>query len=256
MDQPSLYREDAKEAVKIFRPLLIDLNVREGTGLLPIFIVNYDALDFLKLDEFSVQFAIGDIDAEGLFFVKYTRQKLLRAYIILNRNLYNSQGKWKREIRKIAAIHEFVHFIAVVYLANSIGSGSLRSKLLNRLRRTVDRLWGPDLLELYYALSGKKRKSNNIPPELTDSHFRLGDEGETPDYDILFYYFMFSRELFEAYFNQELQNQFKTLYAAQATRDQATHLLIDTLSYAANDKDVPFRVALEQLRNWVHVYMR
>ena len=112
------------------------------------------------------------------------------------------------------------------------------------------------MLDLYYAISGKKRKSSTVPPELTDSHFRLGIEGDTPDYDILFYHLMFSRELFEMYFNQGLQNQFKTLYASPTTREQAIRLLLDTLNFAANDKDVPYQTAMEQLRDWVHVYMR
>ena len=54
MNQPSQYRSDAKEAVRLFRPVLRDLKIREGTSTFPIFIASYDELDFLKLDELSV----------------------------------------------------------------------------------------------------------------------------------------------------------------------------------------------------------
>jgi len=211
----------------------------------------FDELADLNVDECSIQFAVGQIDAPGIFLIKYTKQGLLRAYIILNQNLYNSQSKGMKEIRKIAGVHEFLHFIAIIYVASIVGSPSLRSVLLGRLQKNVDRLLGPDLLVLYYALSGKINSKYSLP-ELTDKHFRLGCEGNTPDYEMLFYHFLFSRELFESYFDENLQSRFKNLIG-MGEQDGATKLLMETLQKASDDKDVPFTTARNQLAEWVHV---
>lgn len=256
MSDGSTYRDDPKIAVSIFRPVLRSLKIRSRTDHLPIFLAKYDQLAFLNLDQCSIQVALGDIDAQGIFLMKYTKQGLLRAYIILNKNLYNSNSKGMREIRKIAGVHEFVHFIAVIFVATITKTASLRSILLHRLNRSVDKLWGPNLLELYYGLSGKNSKSGNTQSERTDAHFRIGNEGSTQDYDVLFLHLMFSRELFETYFDETIQSQFRTLYSVEADRDNAIQLLLDTLTAAANDKDVPFTTARDQLLEWVHVYMR
>ena len=256
MSNTSSYRDDPKETVRVFHPVLRALKVRNTTGHRPVSLAEFDQLEFLKLDAWSVQFAIGDIDATGIFLIKYTKQGLVRAYIILNKKLYAHHSKEMKEIRKIAAVHEFVHFIAMILVATAIGTESLRSTLFQRLQDKIDKLWGPNLLDLYLALSGKKTRSGVVPPELTDAHFRLGHEGQTSDYDILFLYFMFSRELFEEYFDMAMQTQFKELYSEPATRDAAIKLLLDTLTTAANDKDVPYDMAKNQLFEWVHVYMR
>lgn len=254
MRSSNLYREDAKEAVRLFRPVLQELKVRNETGHRPVFLAEFDQLAFLNLDECSIQFAVGDIDSAGIFIIKYTDQGLLRAYIILNRRLYANQDEEMKKIRKIAGVHEFVHFLAITYVATVTKRTALRSMLLQRLQYNIEKLWGPNLLDLYYALSGRPR-TGYAPPELTDSHFRLGYEGQTVDYEVLFLHFMFSRELFETYFDYTRQTQFRNLHAAGQT-ENAFQLLLDTLNTAATDKDVPINTAKNQLFQWAHIYMR
>jgi hypothetical protein len=249
------YKENEKEAIKIFRPILQALKIREENNHRPVFLAEFDDLAFLNLDQCSIQFAVGKIDAASLFVVKYTKQGLLKAFIILNKKLFADQSKKMRIIRKIAGVHEFIHFIAMIYLATVTRTSELRSALLQRLQRTINKLWDPALDKLYQALSGQINESEFTPPELTDSHFRLGNEGKTPDYDVLFLYFMFSRELFEIYFDETKQKEFRELYSNGQT-DQAIQLLLGTLEKAANDKDVPYNTARNQLFQWVHVYMR
>jgi hypothetical protein len=250
----SLYRDEVREAVRIFRPILQALKVRERNGHQPVYLAMFDELEGMNIDACSIQFAVGNIDALGIFLIKYTNQGLLRAYIILNQSLYNDQDKSIREIRKIAGVHEFIHFLATIYVASIVGSSSLRSVLLGRLQKNVDRLLGPNLIDLYFALSGTL-DSKYTPPELTDKHFRLGCEGNTPDYEMLFYHFLFSRELFEFYFDTNLQLQFKELIA-EGKQSEAIELIINALRTAADDKDVPFNTARNQLADWVHVYTR
>jgi hypothetical protein len=249
-----LYRSNIREAVRIFRPVLQGLKIRSRTDHPIIFFADFDDLAHLNLDECSVRVLIADIDTLGIFAIKYTSKKLLRAYIILSRKLYDNPKRTIRELRKIAGVHEFVHFLAVVYVATVTGTASLRSKLLERLQHTIKRLPGADLLTLYNALTSKV-KTDDIPGELTDTHFRLNDEGPTPDYELLFLHFMFSRELFEDYFDAEKQTRFKDFTAA-GDNENAIQLLTGTLYSVAHDKDVPPKLALNQLLEWVHVYTR
>ena len=190
----------------------------------------------------------------GIFIMRHTSQGLLRAYIILNRQLFISQSSEMKKIRKIAGVHEFIHFLAIVYVATVNKRSSLPSLYLERRRHTVEKLWGPNLLELYNALSGKS-KAGYEPPELTDFHFRLGYEGKTVDYEVLFLHFMFSRELFETYFDDEKQAQFRSMCSA-GQNENAFQLLLNTLNIAAAEKDVPINTARNQLFQWAHVYMR
>jgi hypothetical protein len=247
-----LYRSDIKEAVKIFRPVLQALKIRNETDHPAVFFANFDELNHLNLDECSVQVLVADIETSGMFAVKYTNQGLLRAYIILSCKLYGNSETARKELRKIAGVHEFVHFLAIVYVATVTGTASLRSRLLERLQRTVKKLPGANLLTLYTALTSKV-EIEEPPAELTDSHFRLGYEGSTPDYELLFLHFMFSRELFETYFDVEKQIQFKNFIVA-GNNDSAIQLLVTALNKAAKDKDVPVAMALSQLLDWVHVY--
>jgi hypothetical protein len=234
--------------------VLQGLKIRSRADHPVIFFAEFDELNHLNLDECSVQVLIADINTSGMFAIKYSNQGLLRAYIILSHKLYDNPKKAMKELRKIAGVHEFVHFIAVVYVATVTGTASLRSQLLERLQRTVKKLPGADLLTLYNALTSKVR-TDDVPGELTDTHFRLGYEGSTPDYELLFLHFMFSRELFETYFDTAKQTQFKDFNATNDDK-KALQILTDALYEAANDKDVPIKLALNQLLEWVHVYTR
>ena len=248
------YRSDIREAVHIFRPVLQALKIRDKDNHPIVRFVMFDSLNHLNLDECSVRVLVADMDSPGIFIAKYTKQGLFKAYIVLSKKLYTLPGKPVKEMLKIAGVHEFVHFIASVYVATVTGTAELRAKLFDRLKNVVKKLPEANLLVLYRALSSNIEKESP-PVELTDTHFRLGYEGETPGYDLLFLYFMFSRELFESYFNLERQSQFKELYKA-GKGDDATDMLIESLNQAAKDKDVPVNMATNQLFQWVHIYIR
>jgi len=256
VSRSTLYRTDVKEAVRIFRPLLQDLNVRATPSSEPFYIASYDQLAFLNLDQCSIKVEVADIDVLGIFFFQRTKQGLLRAYIILSKYLYTSNTKIMKQIRKKAAIHEFIHFIAMIYVVTITSTTSLRTELLKKLEETlqkrVKKILGPNSESIVDALYNKK-KIKYLP--LTDAHFRLGYEGKTPDYDVLFLYFLFSRELFEEYFNQVEQANFKRLYTNRTTRNTAIQNLRNILNIAANDKDVSLEIAESQLSEWIYVYI-
>jgi hypothetical protein len=247
-----LYRTDVKEAVRIFRPVLQGLKVRSNTEHPIVFFAAFDQLINLSLDECSIQVVVAEMTTQGIFFFKHTKQGSLRAFIVLNKMLYDNPKKEMKELLKTAAVHEFVHFLAVVYVATAIPPGELRTKLLHKLQAVIQKLPGQELLDLYYGI--KNQFSTEAINGHADAHYRLDHEGQTPDYSLLFLHLMFSRELFEEYFNKTEQQQFKTII--KQDKNQAIQLLIRSLNMAADDKDIPVPLALGQLMEWVHVYMR
>jgi len=246
------YRIDPRETVRLFRPVLKELKIRQKTDHLPVFLASHDQLAFLNLDECSIQFGVGDINADGLFFAKYTKGRLLRIFIILNKRLYDGEDKSMKELLKIAGVHEFVHSLALIFVAAISKREDMPSTLIQRLNKKIMDMWDQNLLDLYNALSGKPEYKQK---DYTDSHFRLGYEGQTCDYEVLFLYFLFSRDLFEEYFDEAKQNEFNVLYTT-GRKDDATRLMLDTLTTAADDKDVPYNTAKNQLFEWANVYFK
>jgi len=247
-----LYRTDLKEAVRIFRPVLQGLKVRSNTEHPIVFFAAFDQLINLSLDECSIQVIVAEMTTQGIFFFKRTKQGSLRAFIVLNKMLYDNPKKEMKELLKVAAVHEFVHFLAVVYVATITPPGELRIKLLDKLQHIIQKLPGEELLNLYYGIKKEIPTDTN---DHSDTHFRLNHEGQTPDYYLLFLHLMFSRELFETYFNEAEQREFKNLMR-QGNDQEAIQLLLRLLNTAAEDKNVPVQLALSQLMEWVHVYMR
>jgi hypothetical protein len=83
---------------------------------------------------------------------------------------------------------------------------------------------------------------------LTDIHFRLDIEGETPDYNLLFYHFMFSKDLFETEFTAEKQAEFKRLIETKNryNEEKAINLLVNAIPKVSKEKYVPYRLAFNQ----------
>jgi len=252
MRPPLLYRSDVKEAVRIFRPVLQNLKIRSAVSHPVVFFAAFDQLAHLSLDICSVQVVVAEMDIQGMFIIKLTKQGSLRAFIILNKMLYNNPKRQMKELLKTAGVHEFVHFLAFIYTVTVTDTIELRKKLLQKLQHIVNKLPGTELLSLYNGLM------NKIPIEeqpFSDTHYRLGYEGQAPDYHVLFLHLMFSRELFETYFTETKQLQFKELMQNKKD-DDAIQLIFKSLNEAAEDKDVPVTLALSQLMEWAHVYMR
>jgi hypothetical protein len=249
----SLYRTDVREAVRLFRPVLQGLKIRSNTERPIVFLAQFDQLAHLNIDMCTVQVVLAEMNTQGMLLIKFTKQGSLRVFIVMNKMLYNNPKKQMREIRKMAGVHEFVHFLAMVYVVTATDTKDLRERLMVKLRGVVDKLPGADLLTFYSGLI------NGVSPDkipvFPDGHFRLGYEGQTPDYDILFLHFMFSRELFETYFGKTEQDQFRD-FMMNRENEQAIQIVIHSLNKAANDKDVPVTIAMSQLMEWAHVYLR
>jgi hypothetical protein len=243
--------------VKAFRPVLKALKIREpGQYQRPVYIAEFDHLHLLDLDSCSIEILPADLDeCSGVFASAYTKTGLLRNYIILDKSLFDKSNKDIREQLKITGIHEFCHFIAIIYAATvGMTIEKLKADILERLHARIDKLPKETLIKIYDILSSSKDEKDSLLEELTDRHFRLGIEGNTPDYNILFYHLMFSKDLFEIDFTKEKQSEFKDLINNKKDIEGAVTLLLESLTRASQEKDVPFKMAYKQLKSWIHNY--
>jgi hypothetical protein len=81
----------------------------------------------------------------------------------------------------------------------------------------------------------------------------LGIEGNTLDYNILFYHLMFSKELFETDFTKEKRDKFKDLINKDT--EGAVNLLLASLNKISQEKDIPLKMAYKQLKSWIRSYI-
>ncbi|MDR3170537.1 MAG: hypothetical protein LBU17_02785 [Treponema sp.] len=223
-----------------------------------VFLAGFDHLHLLDLDFCSIEILIADLnECTGMLISSYTKSGLLRNYIILNKSLLNSSGPVAENQLKIVGVHEFCHFIAILYAATVVSIEALKESILHRLNGRIDKLPKETLINLYNLLANKASDEYPLLDELTDRHFRLDVEGDTPDYNILFYHFMFSKDLFETDFTPVKQAEFKRLVETKDTQNlkTAVQLLVKSIETVSKAKCVPYKLAFNQVSKWVHSYV-
>lgn len=248
------YRNDVSMAVNFFRPVLSKLNIRNKDKQEDVFLAEFDHLDFLNLERCIVVVLVAKLDkAGGLFFCRKTKN-ITACYIILNSNLYSETSLEKL---KIAGVHEFCHFMAIIYSLTATTIEKQRDFLVKRLSKKIDEFDIVALNTFYQALTQDDVKTDYIA-EFSDSHFRLYCEGDTVNYDILFNNFLFSKELFEEYFKREKQETFKMLLekADDCSIKKGMSLYIQAIEYAAKAKSVPINFAKKQAFAWAKNYLK
>jgi hypothetical protein len=254
MVNPRRFRADVPAAVRDFRPILVSLNIRDRTKHRAVFIAEFDHLDLLNFDECSIQVLVADLDeCIGMFISSYTKSGLCRCYIVLNKSLFGNTTISGSEQLKITGVHEFTHFLAFLYAATTVELPKLKESICQRLNTRIDSLPHDRLIKIYNLLADRTGNDEDLPEELTDKHFRLDIEGDTPDYNILFNNFMFSRDLFETDFTSEKQTEFKKHVKANQ-ESQAIEILVESLHRVSTAKAVPFKLAYKQLKTWIHHY--
>ena len=250
------YRSHIPTIIKFFRPVLAQLNIRSKDKHEQVFLASFEHLDFLNLEKVVIVVIPADIkNAKGVFFCRHIENKLTHCYIVIDKSLY-SESTLERV--KIIGVHEFCHFMAIVYTLTAATIEIQKEGLLKRLEQKIDTLNSSSLNRLYEELNRKIDDDNIKSLEFDDSHFRLQYEGSTPDYALLFKHFMFSRELFEEYFKKDEQDLLKKTSGSKNTKEAEKIIdnFLDTIERVANEKSVPFRLAVKQVFSWVQDYLK
>jgi hypothetical protein len=254
MNEPGSYKTDLETTVRMFRPVLKALNLREPGKHRPVFLSEFDHLDVFNLKFCSIRVIAANLeeDCAAVLATQFTKG-LLRNYIIFNSSVLNGGDQEKI---KIMGVHEFCHFMAIIFAILARSFDIARQDIINRLNTKVDKLKKSELDMLFSILSRREPPDYRDLDLLTDSHFRLGFEGDVPDYIELFRYFMFSKEVFELTFNDERRSQFKTLIQTRQEDnvEEAVSILVDSIRLAAQEKGVPFKMAFYQVKRWADSY--
>lgn len=137
MSSLNLYKTDITTAVKFFRPVLAALNIRNKDKQEKVFLASFDNLEFLNLDNCVVTVLTAKLDnACGLFFCRLTSTGLIDCYIVLNDSLYSESNLEKV---KINGVHEFCHFLAIVYSLTATTIDAQRKYLVSRMEKKMQR---------------------------------------------------------------------------------------------------------------------
>ena len=249
---PFDYRTNLKSATRIFLPILRSLKLRKKSEERVIYIKDFHDLNFLNIRYFVLTLKTAKMDkASGTFFCRVSGD-LVDCYIILNSDLYDSENL---ESVKVSGVHEFCHFLAIVYSATATSIQIQREHLLERLSQKSHELNLDILNKFLSALSAEKGRENT---ELyDDDHFRLDCEGNTVNYGLLFKNLLFSQETFEKYFDSDKQKQFCELLASNAKNApvDALNFYEKFVKMAAKEKSVPYPIAFRQSVQWVLSYL-
>ncbi|MBC6720301.1 hypothetical protein [Treponema sp. Marseille-Q4130] len=250
------YRTDIGVAIRLFRPILKKLSFRNKNTQRTVYLAEFDHIDMLDVDKWVIIVLRANLDKSGgMFFCQQGNNNIIKCYIVLQESLYNDISLEKV---KMVGVHEFCHFMALLYLITTVNDENQRNKILSdRLRNKIDDLNMDALNRFYGALNNKDAAIEKIP-ELEDSHYRLVGEGETLEYDELFKHLMFSKELFEEYFDKDKQEKFKELMNKDDKQSgvEGVSLYKDSVQQAANKKSIPFQLAFDQAVSWVKKYLR
>ncbi len=255
MTPPNAYRTNITDAVRFFRPVLIQLSLRKKENQREVYLAEFDHLDMLNIDKWIIIVLRADLQkSDGMFFCQKTKNGLIKCYIVLKDSLYSDNTL---ERVKIVGVHEFCHFMAMLYLLTATTNDSQRDGILKRrLTGKIDDL-NTEALNRFFGALNEKDYAIEIVPELTDEHYRLEGDGDTVKYDELFKHLMFSKELFDEYFKPEKQQEFKMLIndADEKVNIRGVSLYREYVNKAALEKSVPFKLAWEQALLWVKKYL-
>lgn len=255
MTPPNAYRTNITDAVRFFRPVLIQLSLRKKENQREVYLAEFDHLDMLNIDKWIIIVLRADLQkSDGMFFCQKITGGVIICYIVLKESLYSDSTL---ERVKIAGVHEFCHFMAMLYLLTATTNEVHRDGMLKRrLIGKIDDL-NTEALNRFFGALNEKDYAIEIVPELTDKHYQLDGDGETVKYDELFKHLMFSKELFDEYFKLEQQQKFKTLIndATEEINIQGVSFYKDCVNNVAKEKSVPFKLAWEQALLWVKKYL-
>jgi hypothetical protein len=245
------FSNDLEKAVAYFRPVLQRLSIREESAVgCPVFLSSFPHLWHLNNSEKWVitllKTNLGD-NIRAKFISQYHKTTgIMECYIILDEICFIT-AKVPNEIRKAIAVHEFCHFLALLYASISTTEENLRERLKIRLSKIVDDLTNDHVIKLYQLLNEIRPLSDEFSDfELTrDDHFRLNCENLDLSYSDLFKNFLFSRQMFDEFFDKGKRKRFFTLLENDKIKE-ALDVFFEIAKTIAKEKWLPERFAENQ----------
>jgi hypothetical protein len=170
----------------------------------------------------------------------------MECYIILD-DVFFVTAKVPNEIRKAVAVHEFCHFLALIYASISTTEENLAERLKERLSKVIDDLTNEQVLKLYQLLNRIRPFSDDFSAfeQTRDDHFRLNCETLDLSYSDLFKNFLLSRQLFDEFFLKKERERFILLIKNDKIED-AYNMYIEIAKRVAKEKWLTEEFAINQ----------
>jgi hypothetical protein len=221
---PNLHN-NLEYAVGNFRPILQRLRIRQETSVgTPVFLASFPNLWDYNVEKWVITILktnLHDQNIKAKFLSQYHKNTgIMECYIILD-NIFYANAKTPNEIRKAIGVHEFCHFLALIYAGISTTEENLQKRLRERLSKIVDELTNEQVLKLYLLLNKARPFSDDFSDfeQTKDDHFRLGCENLDLSYTDLFRNFLLSRQMFDEYFSQQSKEKFLSLLRSEEPQD-------------------------------------
>ena len=241
---------DIDQAIGFFRPILQRLRIRDNDHAgEPVFMESFPHLWSYNLDGWAIvviRANLKDPKVRAKFVAQYIGGRMT-CYIILDEVLY-VDSRVTNEERKMVAVHEFCHFVALAYASIcSTTEELLLERLKKRLSKVVDELTDDDVLKLFQFLDTQGPFENGFSEfeHTRDSHFRLGYEDLDLSYEELFKNFMMSRQMFDEYFSEEEKKEFVELFHGKGV-SSAMSLYLNIAKQIAVEKWFPEKFAINR----------
>jgi len=246
------YNTDLEQAVTCFRPILQRLKIRQGVTDHPVFLSLFPHLwNLNKNCKWIITLLKTKMpeDCRAKFISQYhSEAKIMECYIILS-DIFFVDAKVPNEIRKAVVVHEFCHFLALIYASASTSEEILQERLKERLAKVIDELTNDQVLKLYQLLN-KVRPLNETDnfstfEQTRDDHFRLNCENLDLSYTDLFKNLLLSRQMIREFFGKEEISRFYE-FLQNDNAQEAINMYIDIVKNIAKEKWLPENFSINQ----------
>jgi len=237
-------------AIDYFRPILQSLQIRRGAVGFPVFLQSFPHLWSINnsgkwgLTVLKTKL----VDSKAKFISKYyPNSGLMMCYIILDDSCFIN-ARTTNELRKMVVVHEFCHFLALLYACTSNTEEVFQKNLKSRLSKIIDELTNDNVSKLIRLLNNTNifnEEEFSIFEQTRDSHFRLNYENLDLNYTELFRNFLLSRQMFDEFFSREDRENFSNLLKS-GNAQEAFDLYVNIAKRIAHDKWLPEKFALSQ----------
>jgi hypothetical protein len=236
--------------VAYFRPVLQRLSVRQESAIgTPVFLSSFPHLWNLDNNgKWVITLLKANLgESKAKFMSQYHKKTgIMECYIILDTAFF-IEAKVPNEIRKAVAVHEFCHFLALIYASISATEKNLAQRLKERLSKTIDELTNDQVLKLYQMLNKIRPFSDDFSffEQTKDDHFRLNCENLDLSYSDLFKNFLLSHQMFEEFFEKQERKKFFSLLKSGNTGD-ALNVYLKVTKTIAKEKWLSEKFAINQ----------
>ncbi|MBQ6567254.1 MAG: hypothetical protein IJP62_03390 [Treponema sp.] len=233
-------------AVKLFRPVLVDLHIPALTDEIRIYTADYKEFQRYHMDRCLVivkRFHFSKESYKGVFIWRYDATfDIFILYVIVADNLFEETSEESAVYRKAITTHEFTHCIAAILTSERLNDKNLIKRQSDKLKKRFHAIEQNDIKNLMTDIS-ISMVNPNAARLLTfpDSHFRTEDEDFPPKYSELYRNMLLSYSLFSDYFNDDAKKRFKAFYD-EGNREQAAKIISSVIIQISKEKclDVNF----------------